>query len=338
MTIEFEIPKELQAGLRGAWIRYLDLVEPLRNGLHRYCRRLTGNVWDAEDLAQETLLRAFGSLGAANPEVREVRNPRSYLLRIATNLWIDVVRRRQTEGARAPQAAQSEEAMENPGLARDAGATLFERLAPQERAAVMLKDVFDLSLAEIAELLQTTAGAVKSALHRGRTRLKEPEASARHDAPPRELVDRFVDAFNARDLGTLTALLLENASAEVVGFGLGQGRNQLASRNGWLQKSLFGHEPWALDQQKPALVQRAECVLFQGEPIVALWRTREDGEKVEEFWRFEEKEGRVARILDYCFCPETLTEIATILGFTVRLRGYRLPDQVIEWDTERRNR
>ena len=324
---EPEIPKELQAELRGAWVRYLDLVEPLRNGLHRYCRRLTGNVWDAEDLAQETLLRAFGSLGAGNPEVR---SPRSYLLRIATNLWIDVVRRRKTEGtARTPAPPQPEEPAEHSGLARDAGAALFERLAPQERAAVMLKDVFDLSLAEIAELLETTAGAVKSALHRGRTRLKEPEPSVRPNRPTQELVDRFVDAFNARDLGTLTALLLENASAEVVGWGLGQGRDQLASRNGWLQKTLFGHEPWALDQQKPARVQRAECVLFQGEPIVALWRTGEDGEKVEEFHRFEEKEGALSRIRDYGFCPETLAEVATALGFTFRTRGYRLPDQAI---------
>ncbi len=333
---ESEIPKEFQAGLRGAWVRYLDLVEPVRPGLHRYCRRLTGNVWDAEDLAQESLLRAFGSLGAGNPEIR---NPRSYLLRIATNLWIDVVRRRKTEAtARTPGPPQPEEATENPGLARDAGATLFERLAPQERAAVMLKDVFDLSLAEIAELLETTVGAVKSALHRGRTRLREPEASVRHNPPTRELVDRFVDAFNARDLGTLTALLLENASAEVLGFGLGQGRDRLASPDGWLQKSLFGHEPWALDAQEPSRVQRAECVLFQGEPIVALWRVGEDGEKVEEFWRFEEKEGGVTRIRDYCFCPETLAEVATTLGFTFRARGYRLPDQTIEWDTERRNR
>ena len=72
--------------------------------------------------------------------------------------------------------------------------------------------------------------------------------------------------------------------------------------------------------------------------IWTAWRTGEDGEKVEEVHRFEEKEGAVSRIRDYGFCPETLAEVATALGFTFRTRGYRLPDQAIEWDAEKRNR
>src|SRR5262245_17356805 len=59
-----------------------------------FCRRLTGNVWDAEDLVQDTLLRAFGTLGSVHVRIE---NPRAYLLRTATDLRIDTVRRRESE-------------------------------------------------------------------------------------------------------------------------------------------------------------------------------------------------------------------------------------------------
>lgn len=319
-------------------MRYLDLIEPHRRGLHRFCCRMTRDVWDAEDLVQETLLRAFGRLGSA---YEEIRNPRSYLLRAATNLWIDTLRRRATEAESHGLGDVSRASFpEGAAATRDAGAALFQKLAPQERAAVVLKDAFDLPLSEIAAILDTTVGAVKSALHRGRARLHEPEPEAPHRRAPasRELVDRFVSAFNARDLAALTERLLENASAEVLGFGAAQGRDMLASRNGWLQKALYGHEPWALDRREPVRAQRAESVLYRGEPIVALWRGDATGEAVEEIWRLEEEDGRVAGIRDYCFCPETLAEVAGELGWPLRTGGYRLPDQAIAWDREQREK
>jgi hypothetical protein len=49
--------------LREAWFRYLDTIEPIRPSLHRYCRRITRDIWDAEDLLQETLLKGFGAIG-----------------------------------------------------------------------------------------------------------------------------------------------------------------------------------------------------------------------------------------------------------------------------------
>src|SRR5438874_7762772 len=91
---EAETPETLRDELCTAWHRYIDMLVPLRPALYGYCRRLTGNVWDAEDLVQDTLLRAFGQWGVTYPEVR---NPRAYLLRTATNVWIDVLRRRETE-------------------------------------------------------------------------------------------------------------------------------------------------------------------------------------------------------------------------------------------------
>src|SRR5262245_25629553 len=93
----------VQRSVRGPWRRYLDGLEPHRAALHSYCCRLTGNVWDAEDLVQDTLARVFSQLGKT--QVR-LENPKAYLIRTAANLWIDRVRRAALERA----ALQLEEA------------------------------------------------------------------------------------------------------------------------------------------------------------------------------------------------------------------------------------
>jgi RNA polymerase sigma-70 factor (ECF subfamily) len=97
-------------------------------------------------------------------------------------------------------------------------------LVRRYKAAVVLKEVFDFTLEQIAEVLSTTVGAVKSALHRGRTRLQEVLGMRRvHRAPSRELLDRFVAALNARDVEAVTDLLLDNTTLEVCGIGSERG-------------------------------------------------------------------------------------------------------------------
>src|SRR5262245_27443220 len=97
-----EFYEPLQRSLIAAWHHYLVALEPLRPDLFRYCRRLTGNHWDAEDLVHETLLKAFARLSQI---LYTVTDRRAYVLRIATNLWIDRMRGRAVElaalGARA---------------------------------------------------------------------------------------------------------------------------------------------------------------------------------------------------------------------------------------------
>jgi RNA polymerase sigma-70 factor (ECF subfamily) len=110
-------------------------VAPLRPALHGVCRRLTGNLWDAEDLLQETLLRGFPALGQIH---HGIENPRGYLLRTATNLWIDQQRRRASE-ARALGEVEPPAAPAAAGALREAGERLLQRLSPQERAAVVLR-------------------------------------------------------------------------------------------------------------------------------------------------------------------------------------------------------
>jgi hypothetical protein len=79
--VNLELPQGMYDDLRAAWQSYVDLTSPFRPDLHRYCRRLTHDLWDAEDLVQETLLRAFAALGSMNGTIQ---NPRGYLVRTAT--------------------------------------------------------------------------------------------------------------------------------------------------------------------------------------------------------------------------------------------------------------
>jgi RNA polymerase sigma-70 factor (ECF subfamily) len=251
------------------------------------------------------------------------------VLRTATHLWIDAVRRRATETA--SRAAGSIDPPAPPpgpeiaGAVREAGAALLQRLAPRERAAVVLKDVFDLSLEETALVLETTVGAIKSALHRGRERLREArvETASPRPAPSAALVDRFVAAFNARDRAGLLALVLETGSVDMVGCGLQYGREALEGEQGWLRGALDGHPEWPAEFAFES--QRLERATFAGEPVVLYFRTRRGREALEQVLRLEERDGRVARIRDYAFCPETLREIAAGLGLRVRTGLYRYP-------------
>src|SRR3954462_9592697 len=93
---------DLAALTRDACRRFSQTFEPVRPELYRYCRHLTRSPWDAEDLAQDTLARALVTL--ATQLQPEIENPRSWLFRVATNLYIDRTRRAHEELAELGEA------------------------------------------------------------------------------------------------------------------------------------------------------------------------------------------------------------------------------------------
>ena len=93
-------PFQVQRSVRRPWRRYVDKLTEHRPALHAYCRRLTGNVWDGEDLVQDTLVRVFSLLGKTDTQLE---NPKGYLIRTAANLWIDRVRRSARQQAGLPR-------------------------------------------------------------------------------------------------------------------------------------------------------------------------------------------------------------------------------------------
>jgi len=310
------ITDETARALRASWFAYLDTVEPLRTPLHAYGLRLTGNVWDAEDLVQETLLKGFAMIGRGDLHGpgSPVDNPRAYLFRTATNLWLDAQRRRGRElRALAEPAAQAGDvaAPVDSGDLRDAAERLMSA-SPQARAAVILKDVFEFSLEEIADQLRTTVGGVKAALSRGRAAVQtEPAASGL--GPSRELVDRFIDAFMSRDVAAITASLTQACDIHVPGVGGGRGR-----RGGWAEASL-GHQGI-----------RLEPVRYRGEWVILGLNLETDGpDSLYDVMRLEEADGQVSRIVNYCFCPDTLAAIGADLGVPVKPWGYHQPPDIL---------
>jgi RNA polymerase sigma-70 factor (ECF subfamily) len=316
-------PSDLAADVKHSLQRFLDRYEPLRPDLYRYCRHLTRSPWDAEDLAQDTLARAFVTLGRM---FEAPVNPRAWLFRVASNLWLDRVRRAREVSGPVPEGLATSE----PRATREAAGTLLSRLAPQERAAVVLKDVFELSLEEVAEALSTSAGAVKAALHRGRGKLMKPDPEETQ-RPASGVLDAFCAAFNARDVDRLTSLLLDSASVEIVGASDDYGSH--AARSGMLHGMLFGSEGLAkagprgdseacfsgLLPSSP----RCELRLHRGETLMLLWYAHEDGEAVRAINRVVTQDDLITRLQNYFFTPEFIADVCGELAVPFRLNGYR---------------
>jgi RNA polymerase sigma-70 factor (ECF subfamily) len=314
-----DVPATTQVSLH----RFLELCEPLRAEIFRYCRHLTRSPWDAEDLAQDTIARAFVTLGRMGSAPA---NPRAWLFRIASNLWIDQLRRQRA----FPQASVDNATVhEDPRAVREAAGTLLGQLAPRERAAVVLKDAFDLSLEEIAETLSTTLGAVKSALHRGREKLSEPSDAEAARSPAPAVLDAFCAAFNARDLDRVTALLLDTAEVEVVGITTQYGKD--AARRTVLQGMLFGSARMAdptvrfnlrYGQGVLAAAPRCELVAYRDEWLLVHWYTHRDGDFVRAFTRVESDDDRITRLRNYFYNPELMADVASELQLPCRSNGY----------------
>jgi RNA polymerase sigma-70 factor (ECF subfamily) len=329
MSVSNELPRSVQT----SWHGFLGTYESLRPDLYRYCRHLTRSPWDAEDLAQDTLARAFVTLGQMGDSPP---NPRAWLFRVASNLWIDRVRRRRHDEPLVAQGAQIEEvrdkgAVDDPRSAREAAGTLIGRLSPQERAAVVLKDVFELSLEETADALSTTVGAIKAALHRARGKLVEPPGDE-PIAPAPAVLDAFCDAFNAGDLDRLTALLLDSASVEVVGATTQYGKE--AARRTVLWGMLFGVKRMVSADENSSIdasffqdvvesAPRVEARAHRGGWVLLHWYAHRDGEAVRALTRIEADGDHVSHLQNYFYNSHLIAEVCGELGVPSRSNGSR---------------
>lgn len=319
----------LSDAVKQSWHRFLDIYEPLRPDLYRYCRYLTRSAWDAEDLAQDTLGRAFVTLGCLFKEVPP--NPKAWLFRVASNLWIDRTRRMREVTGDVPDTSAEPEPQVDP----EAAGTLIARLSPQERATVVLKDVFDFTLEEIADSLSTTVGAIKAALHRGRRKLRAPEPSDATEArvPTPTAISAFCDAFNARDMDRLTALLLDTATVEIVGlvteYGPAAARDpDTGSFHGMMFGDLSSDDPRGgiehdLRNGVLSTAPRVEIRNHRGEPIVLFWYAHEDGQAVRAVARIATDGDRISHVRNYFFTPDVLAEVCGELGVPFHVNGYR---------------
>jgi RNA polymerase sigma-70 factor (TIGR02960 family) len=222
------------AARAGDQAAFTELVERHRRELHVHCYRMLGSFEEAEDLVQETFLRAW-----RNRESFE-GGPgfRAWLYRIATNACLDALRRRSRRVASphsfaevpwlqpypdrlldeiAPRDAEPDAVVVAKETISLAFIAAIQLLPPRQRAVLILREVVGWSAGETASLLDTTVAGVNSALQRARATLREQRPARRHDwsasdlsEDERRLLQGFIDAHERADAAAAVALVRED--------------------------------------------------------------------------------------------------------------------------------
>jgi RNA polymerase sigma factor (sigma-70 family) len=274
--------------------QFMELVDEIRPELHRYCARMTGSIFDGEDVAQETLAKAYFALG----QMVQPPNLRPWLFRIAHNTAVDYIKRYDREDvepvADIPDRAESEESGVDPALV-EAALTVFAELPPTQRSAAIFKDVLGQSLEETAQAMGTTVGAVKAALSRARANIaRTPRARSSEPAQPvagetLTTLRRYAELFNAHNWDELRALLAAESRLEVVS----RVQHARAVDAGY-------YDRYAAYTKTEDL--RAEAGFVDGVPVVAIFSPPSSREPAY-FVLLEIRAGRISLIRDYRYVP-----------------------------------
>lgn len=265
------------------YLAFLETIAHTRARLHRYCARMTGSVTDGEDVVQNALFQAYRRLDT----FEDGRPLTPWLFRIAHNQCIDFLRKRGVQEEAESAAAQPDfvEAYEPPGPALE---LLVLNLPPKERACVLLKDVFDFSLEEIAGLVDSTVGGVKAALNRGRSKLapgRKPQKTASADPAISKLLGLYVERFNRRDWDGVRELISADARLSVA--------DRFSGR--------LADSPYFGNYERRGSAWELRVGDVEGAPILLFLEgaSREPAGIV----RVEVADGRIIGISDYQHCP-----------------------------------
>jgi RNA polymerase sigma-70 factor, ECF subfamily len=281
------------------YLAFLETVTQLRPSLHRYCARMTGSVMDGEDVVQEALFQAYRKLDKFDDR----RPLKPWLFRIAHNRCIDFLRKRgvRVEAETAAMVPDAVNPVEPPalGLGR-AVEHLVSSLPPKERACVLLKDVFDYSLEEIAELVDSTVGGVKAALIRGRAKLEASPASTKPsravDPELTRIMRLYVDRFNRRDWDGVRELISADARLTVADAFAGE----------------LVDAPYFSNYERWSMPWRLTLGEVDGEPVVIILQRGTDTWTPYSVVRFDVEGQQINRIRDYAHCPWLISIVDSV--------------------------
>jgi RNA polymerase sigma-70 factor (ECF subfamily) len=282
------------------YIAFLETIPQLRPRLHRYCSRMTGSVMDGEDIVQETLFQAYRKLDTFD----DTRDLTPWLFRIAHNRCIDLLRRRKVR-------QQTEAVSVQPDIYLPPDPTgpippqsveyLVLALAPKERACVLLKDVFDYSLEEIAVLVDSTVGAVKAALSRGRSKLAtlplKPGAPRTHNPKDSRLLHLYAERFNQRDWKGIQDLATADA------------RLRVADR----YSGSLADAPYFSRYERMTAPWRMASGSVDGQPAIIALRQHDGQWQAHSFVHVEIEDDRIARVVDFLHCPWVFAAAASVV-------------------------
>src|SRR5947208_3433451 len=271
------------------YLAFLETISTLRPSLHRYCARMTGSVMDGEDVVQEALFEAYRKLDKFD----DSRPIKPWLFRIAHNRCIDFLRRRGVRdeadaAAAVPEAVEPSELVFGTGKAVE---HLVLTLPPKERACILLKDVLDYSLEEIAELVDSTVGGVKAALNRARTKLAEssPQVITSRTVSPelRRVMQLYVERFNRRDWDGVRELVSADARLNVA--------DRFAGK--------FGDAPYFFNYDNWPWPWRLALGEVDGEPVLIILQRGADTWTSYSAIRMNVAGQKIEGIMDYIHCP-----------------------------------
>jgi RNA polymerase sigma-70 factor, ECF subfamily len=293
MTTDPNQSVDVSGKVEARYLAFLETVSTLRPSLHRYCARMTGSIMDGEDVVQEALIEAYRKLDKYD----ESRPLKPWLFRIAHNRCIDFLRRKgvrdEAETAAAMPDAVSPVEPATLGIGK-AVEQLVVSLPPEERACILLKDVFDYSLEEIAELVDSTVGGVKAALNRGRTKLASCSASSAlvRTADPElaQIMQLYVDRFNRRDWDGVRELISADARLNVL--------DRFAGK--------FADAPYFFNYDRWPWPWKLTLGELDGEPVLIVLQRGADTWTSYSVIRMKVIGQEIEQIVDYIHCPWVL--------------------------------
>jgi RNA polymerase sigma-70 factor (ECF subfamily) len=304
-------------------------LEQYRKELTAYCYRMLASPFEAEDAVQETMIRAWRSLDRF--EGRSAL--RSWLYRIATNVCLDMLDGRErrarpmdlgpagepiVENLRTPEitwlqpipdamvADPAELAVANETI-KLAFVSALQNLPPRQRAVLILCEVLRWQASEVAELLETSVASVNSALQRARATLESVQVSEEPlSDDDRELLAKYVEAFQEYDIDKLTALIREDATQSMPPFDL------------WLS----GRDDIFTWWYGPGIGCKGSRVLptvaANGSPSFGQYKPSDDGGY--EPWALQVLELRDGKIAELSFFLDTET-LFPLFGLPLRLEA-----------------